>query len=95
MDCYIYYKTTAEHESQVIACTKLLQQAVAETMGLQMRLQRRPEAGAGLLTWMEIYRDIPADFHSSLTKLINQHKLISLISGERHAEYFMDALVCA
>jgi hypothetical protein len=95
MDCYIYYKTTAEHEPQVIACTKLLQQAVADTMGLRMRLQRRPESSAGLLTWMEIYRDIPADFHFRLTSLTNQHKLISLISGERHAEYFMDAFVCA
>lgn len=95
MDCYIYYKTAAKHEAQVIDAVTLLQKNLLATLGLKMQLQRRPEVTADCLTWMEIYRDIPNDFHLQLAPLINSNPLHTLLQGARHAEYFKDVLVCA
>jgi hypothetical protein len=95
MDCYIYYKTAAVHEAQVIAAVALLQNKLLTTLGLKMQLQRRPEISAGCLTWMEIYRDIPSNFQAQLAALLDSNPLHALLQGERHAEYFEDALLCA
>ncbi|WP_295762186.1 DUF4936 family protein [Undibacterium sp.] len=94
MDCYIYYKTAAVHEAQVIAAVALLQNKLLTTLGLKMRLQRRPEITGDCLTWMEVYRDIPADFHGQLAPLLHANPLQALLQGERHAEYFEDAQLC-
>jgi hypothetical protein len=94
MDCYIYYKTAAEHEAQVIAAVALLQNRLFTTLALKMRLQRRPEITGDCLTWMEVYRDIPADFQAQLAALLHANPLHALLQGERHAEYFEDAQLC-
>ena len=44
---------------------------------------------------METYRGIPQAFDVVLCAAENQTALMSLIQGERHAEYFEDAISCA
>jgi hypothetical protein len=93
-DCYVYYKSAQELESQVVLQVELLQKHLNAQMMIDGRLQRRPGAEKGIITWMEIYRDVASLFDTSLEKALNQTELMSLIQGERHAEYFEDAFSC-
>jgi hypothetical protein len=95
LDCYIYFKTAQEHAPAVLAQVTKIQKILIEQLNIRMQLQRRPEAMDGLYTWMEVYRQIPSDFEASLSAIVNQSSLMPLIQGERHAEYFMDAISCA
>jgi hypothetical protein len=94
MDCYVYYKSTLAHESQVIRQVELLQKYVNEQMDIDAQLQRRPRADKDVITWMEIYKDVPPTFDTVLGVALNQTELMLLIQGERHAEYFEDAISC-
>lgn len=95
MDCYIYYKTEASLEAQVLQHQTELSASLLQTGGPSLHLQRRPEAIDGLHTWMEIYRQIPQGFETDLNRLVQCSGLIPLIHGKRHVEYFMDAISCA
>lgn len=95
MDCYIYYKTAAKLESQVLQHQAQLNAALAEAGRPGLHLQRRPEIKDGLHTWMEIYRTVPEGFETQLDDLVQQSGLAALIHGQRHVEYFMDAISCA
>ena len=67
---------------------------LASETGVALCLQRRPELSNGMITWMEIYRQIPVTFDASLAAILNQTEIMPLIHGERHAEYFTDAVTC-
>ncbi len=95
MDCYIYYKTVQERLPQVLEQVIDIQKKLSQQVTVGMHLQRRPDATNGVHTWMEIYRQVPLDFDSILTKIVDQSKIHSMISGARHTEYFMDAMPCA
>ena len=95
MDCYVYYKSAREHELEIVQQVQLLQKYVKELINIDLHLQRRPGADKGVITWMETYRDIPPVFDAVLCSAKNQTALMSLIQGERHAEYFEDAVLCA
>lgn len=95
MDCYIYYKTATRFESQVLQHQTKLSEMLQRCGQPDMHLQRRLEVKDGLHTWMEIYRQIPEGFESDLNRLVQCSGLIPLIHGERHVEYFADAISCA
>lgn len=95
MDCYIYFKTAQEHAPAVLEQVTKIQNILVKQLHITMHLQRRPEAIDGLYTWMEVYRQIPGTFETSLNAIVDQSGLLSLIQGKRHAEYFMDAMSCA
>lgn len=95
MDCYVYYKSVQENEWQIVQQVRILQQYLSEQMKIELQLQRRPSVDNGIITWMEVYRGIPPAFLMALSTAENQTQLISLIQGERHVEYFEDAISCA
>ncbi|MBC7405298.1 MAG: DUF4936 family protein [Cytophaga sp.] len=95
MDCYVYYKTIRKHEHQVLLQSEIMSVTLRELTGVDLHLQRRQEINNDVFTWMEIYRQIPMGFEENLAAIVNQTGLLSLIQGERHVEYFMDAISCA
>lgn len=95
MDCYVYYKTAEEHETLLLEQVKRIREMLAMEMNVVLILQRRTEANEGIITWMEIYRQIPNAFNVSLAAIVNKTEIMALIQGERHSEYFMDTISCA
>lgn len=97
MDCYVYYKTAVEHELQILRQSKMIRESLMTRLqiNLQSNLQRRPEVDKGVITWMEIYRDVPHTFEVALAEIVDLTEIMSLIQGERHVEYFEDAISCA
>ncbi|MFZ6813324.1 DUF4936 family protein [Undibacterium sp. Rencai35W] len=94
MDCYIYYKVPVEFQDQVLGQVRGMQAALRAQTGVSGGLQRRPEISNGLHTWMEIYRHVPDNFIASLTVAVQQTRLLPLIDGERHPEFFMEVIPC-
>ncbi|MBC3935850.1 DUF4936 family protein [Undibacterium sp. CY7W] len=99
MDCYVYFKTPEEKSAAVIAEVALLQQRLhalcPELQQAGMALQRRPELKQGLITWMEIYHQVPDNFEALLRSALQHVDFPELQYAERHAEYFVDVVVCA
>lgn len=97
MDCYVYYKAAQEHEMQIVRQVKMIRKYLNTKLNtnLYAHLQRRPEAENGVVTWMEIYRHVPHAFATALAEVVNQTEIMTLIQGQRHAEYFEDAIPCA
>ncbi len=97
MDCYVYYKAAQEHELKIVRQAKIIREYLNTRMKIDLHsnLQRRPETENGVVTWMEIYRDVPNAFATALAEVVNQTEIMSLILGQRHAEYFEDAISCA
>lgn len=89
MDCYIYYKSKIEHATEICRSVELLHTGLAGKLDYLPRLQRRPEPSNGLITWMEIYQDVPQDFEQILCVAVTQSGIQKLINGERRLEYFM------
>lgn len=95
MDLYIYYRAAVADAPAVLAEAGKLQQQVRAACGVQSALKRRPVAGDGRHTWMEVYQAVPDDFMRQLEGLLNQTTLMRLIDGARHTEYFLDCPPCA
>lgn len=97
MDCYVYYKAAQEHELRIVQQVKMMREYLSTKLNIDLHanLQRRPEAENGVVTWMEIYRNVPHAFELALAEIIKQTEIMSLIQGQRHAEYFEDAISCA
>ncbi len=97
MDCYVYYKTAQAQELQIVQQVKMIREHLNTrlNMDLHTNLRRRPAAENGLVTWMEIYHDVTHAFEVALADAVNQTEIMSLIQGQRHAEYFEDAMSCA
>ena len=94
MNLYIYYKVRSEQaeELRIRACD--MQQALSKRHGIVTSLQRHPEEKDGRQTWMETYASAPEGFGEILTQAVADAGLMSLIDGERHAEYFV-SMSCA
>ncbi len=94
MDCFIYYKTPVEHQDQVLKQVQAMQDILRRDTGIRSGLQRRPEVSGGMQTWMEIYQQVPENFIACITLAIQQTRLLALIHGERHPEFFMEIIPC-
>lgn len=89
MDCYIYYKSAAHNSKQILAGVAQLRQHLASQFAEPIRLQQRP-VSAEIITWMEIYRDVPPDFETILANALAQISMQDWIMGARRMEYFID-----
>lgn len=94
MNCYIYYKSAASDEQQVIHQASIHLSLLA-TAGIDGSLQRRPQVAQGLHTWMEVYHNISDDFLHQMENALNISQLDSLIEGDRHMEFFTPVALCA
>ncbi|MCU6433388.1 DUF4936 family protein [Undibacterium sp. Jales W-56] len=94
MDCYIYYKVPTEFQDQLLGQVRGMQAALHAQTGVTSGLQRRPEINDGMHTWMEIYRHVPENFIANLALAVQQTRLLPLIHGERHPEFFMEVIPC-
>jgi hypothetical protein len=95
MDLYIYYKVRDADASALLPRVRQLQRSLAERHAVATGLKRRPETRDGRQTWMEIYRDVPADFVAALADASEQAGIAALIDGGRHTETFVDIAQCA
>jgi hypothetical protein len=98
MDCYIYYKAKVENARHVQVCVKRLQQYVVDNLWASSdfamtapQLQRRPEEIDGVHTWMEVYKDVPAQFERIAKDAAIASGILDHVVGERRLEYFIDA----
>ncbi len=89
MDCYIYYKSATQNSEKILACFVQLRQYMSSQLANPICLQQRPVSGE-LITWMEIYRDIPPDFETILANALTQSSMQEWLIGERRMEYFID-----
>jgi hypothetical protein len=95
MDLYVYYQVHASHADLLHAQVAAMQANLTRECGVLAALKRRPEEKDGRHTWMEVYLAVPDAFDSILERAVSQTKLVTLIDGERHTEYFLDLSACA
>lgn len=95
MDLYIYYTVRASLADAFCEQVVRMQSDLAMRYGVITALKRRPVEKDGRHTWMEVYLAVPEGFDSVLEQAVAETKLATLIDGERHTEYFMDASTCA
>jgi len=95
MDLYVYYRADCVHAQAVAERARAMQSVLSQRYGVAAALKRRPEAKDGRHTWMETYLNIPGNFDAILAQAVLESELDSLIDGERHTEYFLDATTCA
>lgn len=91
IDLYVYYKVR-EADAQALAPRV---RALQARVGVQAQLKRRPDASAGLQTWMEVYPDVDDDFPARLDAAALDAGVKGLIDGPRRAEIFTDLPPCA
>lgn len=95
MDIYIYYTVRTGLADALSSRVLEMQANLGSKCGIVAALKRRPLEKDGRHTWMEIYLAVPDGFDTVLENAVAQSGLATLIDGERHAEYFMDASSCA
>jgi hypothetical protein len=99
MDCYVYYKVQAAHAAGLQEAVLAMQSALSAVHGVAAQLKRRPEAPAGVQTWMEVYPAVGSGtreaFLAALDAAAAQAGLARWISGPRHVEIFEDMPPCA
>ena len=95
MDLYIYYVARSCLADALSTQVLEMQANLGAQYGVGTALKRRPAEKDGRHTWMEIYLAVPEGFDAILEQAVMQSKLATLIDGERHTEYFMDAAPCA
>jgi hypothetical protein len=91
IDLYVYYKVREADAPALAPRVRALQARV----GAQAQLKRRPDAGSGLQTWMEVYPGVDDDFPARLDAAAQGAGFEGLIDGPRRAEIFMDLPPCA
>lgn len=92
MDCYIYYKSELGHATQIVHSVELLRAELMGKIRHRVQLQRRPICNNGLITWMEIYHDVPEGFEQIINVAVAKSGLPTWILGERRLEYFIHVL---
>lgn len=95
MDLFVYYKVPEANAAALQARVTAMQAGLAPHCGGAPGLKRRPEASAGLHTWMEVYPAVDADFTVTLDAAARHAGLAALAAGPRHSEVFMDLSSCA
>ena len=94
-DLFIYYLVPSAHAVTMQKKITHMQAALREQWPVSTALKRRPELKDGCETWMEIYTQVPDDFHSALEFAVDHAQVLSLTEGRRHTETFVDIAVCA
>jgi hypothetical protein len=56
---YVYYKTPVIEATQQADAAETIVNHVADALGIQAKLLRRPQAVDGCITWMEVYGPLP------------------------------------
>lgn len=95
MDLYIYYRVHVDRAELFKEQIGAIQRQLVRDHGVVVALKHRPEQQQGFCTWMEVYLNVPIDFESALTQVVEASHLSDLIEGGRHIEHFMDIPVCA
>ncbi|OGB26619.1 MAG: hypothetical protein A3I66_03485 [Burkholderiales bacterium RIFCSPLOWO2_02_FULL_57_36] len=95
MDIYIYYTVRTDLADSLSSRVLEMQAALAAKCSVAGALKCRRGEKDGRHTWMEIYLAVPEGFDAILEDAVAHAKLATLIDGERHTEYFMDASLCA
>ena len=86
---YVYYKVDIAQHAALAPRVRAFQAALcARWPGLQCELLQRPEASAGVETWMETYRD-PDRFGAALVSEIAQAAAAAELPMPRHGETFV------
>ncbi len=91
IDLYVYYKVREGDAAALAPRVRALQ----DGMGVPAQLKRRPEASAGLQTWMEVYPGVDDGFPARLEDAARSAGFEGLIEGPRRAEIFTDLPPCA
>ena len=92
MDCYIYYKSSRNVSAEIIAEVGKVSAVLAQKSLAQPLLQTRLDTAGDLITWMEVYKAVDHQFLPILNDLVSHSALPQLIKGERHVEFFVDAI---
>lgn len=92
MDCYIYYKSSRNASAEIINEVGKVSAVLAQKNLAQPVLQTRLNTAGDLVTWMEVYKAVDHQFLPRLNTLISHSALPQLIEGERHVEFFVDAV---
>lgn len=95
IDLYIYYQARDADSGALVGAVRAMQSGLAREHGVSPQLKRRPEPSDGLLTWMEVYPLVAADFTAVVEAAAQEAGLARWIHGARHHEVFMDELLCA
>ncbi|WP_075791216.1 DUF4936 family protein [Massilia putida] len=91
IDLYVYYKVRELDAAALAPRVRALQAGI----GVPSQLKRRPDASAGLQTWMEVYPGVDDGFPARLIDAARAAGLEALIVGPRRAEIFTDLPTCA
>ncbi|STR28120.1 Uncharacterised protein [Janthinobacterium lividum] len=94
-DLYVYYQVKEEHAQALEARVRAMQAKLAAASGVAPQLKCRPDSKDGSQTWMEIYPVVGEGFTELLASASEEAGLLSLTSGARHTEVFMDLPPCA
>ncbi len=95
MDLYIYYRVRSDQAAVLRTRVLTMQTTLMQEHGVAATVKRRPEEKEGYQTWLEIYLAVEQDFGAILTRAVEAAELNSLITGERHSEFFLDLSPCA
>ena len=95
MDLYIYYRALTCNMAALHQQVLTMQAQLTQQTQVVAELKRRAQAEHGRHTWMEVYRDVPADFTARLNACAAACELERLIDGARHTEQFLDCASCA
>ena len=99
MDLYVYYRVAPADAQALKQKVPAMQAALARAHALRTAFKQRPETGAGLLTFMEVYSGMAPQRFAQVAQEVEQAAqaagLAGLIQGERHNEIFQDVLPCA
>jgi len=99
MDLYVYYRVALADAVALKEKVPAMQAALAHANAVRTAFKQRPEASAGMLTFMEVYSGAPPQQFAQLAHNVEQAAhaagLGDLIQGERHNEIFQDVLPCA
>ena len=89
LDLFVYYRVPVGHESAHLAQTRLRLSELRQRSGIEGRLSRRPEAKAGLHTWMESFMALPVAQEALVVAHLADPRGAAFIEGERHTERFV------
>lgn len=84
-DLYIYYRVPEAAAAALAPRVRAMQ----ASLGIG-QLKRRPDAPAGVQTWMEVYPAAPEGFAARLAQAVDAAGLAAHIDGARHTEVFVD-----
>jgi hypothetical protein len=94
-DLYVYYKVRERDAARLEPMVRAMQRRLALEQRVATQLKRRPQAAAGVQTWMEVYLATGASFAETLSRAARDAGLESLIEGPRRTEVFTDLTPCA